>query len=242
VKLHHAGWIAITTVILLSADGCSPRSTPQTSLSPKAYGTQIVEVSGGNQITGVGSDLPQPVVVQVNGSDGNAVTGALVSFHGEGIQFNPAQALSDSSGQITTSVRLGSGAGDYQLLAETPKSSGGNSSLNVREIALGYQEIVGKAVNEKYCIRCHDPESTPERVSNFDNLSPAPHAFTDGAYLNNLSDADLIAIITHGGPALKKSPATPAFGSTLTPAQIKAVVAFMRAVADPPYQTPGAKK
>ncbi|MGC2743290.1 MAG: hypothetical protein WA672_08880 [Candidatus Angelobacter sp.] len=27
-------------------------------------------------------------------------------------------------------------------------------------------------VNDKYCIRCHDPESTPERVSNLDNLSP----------------------------------------------------------------------
>jgi mono/diheme cytochrome c family protein len=229
-------------IILLSADGCSRRSSPQTSLSPKAYGAQIIELSGGKQVTGIGSDLPQTVVVQVNGADGNAVAGALVLFHGEGTQFNPSQALSDSSGQVTTLVRLGAEAGDYQLLAETPKSGGGNANLNLREIALGYQEIVGKAVNEKYCIRCHDPESTPERVSNFDNLSPAPHAFTDGAYLNNLSDTDLIAIITHGGPALKKSPATPAFGSTLTPAQIKAVVAFMRAVADPPFQAPGAKK
>jgi len=42
-------------------------------------------------------------------------------------------------------------------------------------------------------------------------------------------------VITYGGPALGKSPATPAFGTTLSPAQIKAVVAYIRAIADPPY-------
>ena len=112
-------------------------------------------------------------------------------------------------------------------------------TVTSRAIALGYQEKLGKEVSEKYCTVCHDPESTPERVSNFDNLAPpAPHEFTDGNTLNQMSDGDLIKIIADGGPALGKSPQTPAYRSTLTMAEIKAVVAYLRAVADPPY--PGA--
>lgn len=219
--------------------GCSHH--PATQLTPKAYGVQIVEVSGGKQIAAVGSTLPQPVVVQVNDASGNAVVGALVRFHGEGVEFSPAQALSDASGQVTTAVQTGFAAGDYQVVAETPRQGGGSTSMNLRETALGYEGTLGKAVNDKYCIRCHDSESTPERVSNFDNLSPAPHRFDDGATYNRLQDADLINITSHGGPALGKSPQMPAFGATLKPAEIKAVVAYIRSIADPPYQTSGVK-
>jgi mono/diheme cytochrome c family protein len=210
-------------------------------LKSAAYGTQITEVSGSKQLAQVGSTLPQPLVLQVNGSDGNPVTGALVSLHGDGLQFNPAQALTDSSGQVTIAAQLGFNPGDYQVIAETPKSGGGSTTLTLREIALGYEQSVGKAVNDQYCIRCHDPESTPERVSNLDNLSPVPHLFTDGATLNRMSDADLTNMIAHGGPALGKSPQMPAYTATLKPAEIKAVLAYIRTVADPPYQTPGVK-
>jgi len=220
--------------------GCSHRQAAK-QLVPKKYGTQIVEVSGSKQAAEVGSQLPQPVVVQVNGADGNGVEGALVSFHGEGLVFTPQQALSDSSGQVTTSVQVGFNSGDYQVTAETPKQGGGNATLSLRQIALGYEATLGKAVNDQYCIRCHDPESTPERVSNHDNLSPAPHEFSDGATYNRIPDADLINIINHGGQALGKSPLTPPFGSTLKPAEIKAVIAYIRSIADPPYQPPGVK-
>lgn len=226
----------ISTALLV---GCR-HSGPQ-PLRPAAYGTQITEVSGGKQVTQIGSSLPQPLVVQVNGADGNPVTGALVSFRGDGLQFNPSQVLTDSSGQVTVAVQLGFNPGDYQVIAETPKSGGGSFTLNLREIALGYEQALGRAINDQYCIRCHDPESTPERVSNLDNLSPAPHQFTDGATLNRMSDSDVINITAHGGPALGKSPQMPPYTATLKPAEIKALLAYIRAVADPPYQTPGVK-
>jgi mono/diheme cytochrome c family protein len=230
--------VLLSSTLLLV--GCTKNSTSK-PLSPTAYGTQIVEASGGKQIAAAGSTLSQPVVVQVNGSDGNPVTGALVSFRGEGVDFNPAQALSDSSGQATTTVRLGFAAGDYQLTAETRKQAGGTTSVNLRETALGYEATLGQAVNDRYCVRCHDSESTPERVSNFDNLSPKPHQFTDGATYNLLQDGDMLNITTHGGLALGKSAQMPAYGKTLKPAEIKAVVAYIRAVADPPYQPSGVK-
>jgi mono/diheme cytochrome c family protein len=186
--------------------------------------------------------LADPVVVQVNGTDGSALAGALVSFHGDGLVLIPTEALSDASGQVSVSVQLGGIPGSYQLVADTPKTGGGSTTIYLREIALGYQEKVGKEVSHKYCTTCHDPESTPERVSNLDNLvPPLPHQFTDGNTLNNMSDADLIKVIADGGPALGKSPQTPAYRSTLTQAQIKAVAAYMRAIADPPYQPPATK-
>jgi mono/diheme cytochrome c family protein len=219
--------------------GCRHSAPPQ--LNPKGFGTQIVEVSGSKQVAQIGSMLPQPIIVQVNGADGNPVTGALVRLRGEGLEFTPAEGLTDSSGQVTVAVQLGFDPGDYQLVAETPGAKGPAASLSMREIALGYEQALGKAVNDQYCIRCHDRESTPERVSNFDNLSPAPHEFTDGATLNRLSDSDLINIITYGGQAVGKSPQNPAYGTTLKPAEIRAMVAYIRAIADPPYQTPGVK-
>jgi mono/diheme cytochrome c family protein len=138
-------------------------------------------------------------------------------------------------------MQLGFNAGSYQVTAETPKQNGGAVSLNLLATGLGYEATLGKAVNDQYCIRCHDPESTPERVSNFDNLSPAPHQFADGATYNRLSDADLMNVITHGGAAMRKSPQMPAYGATLKPAEIKALLAYIRSIADPPYQTSGVK-
>lgn len=231
--------ILLLLVSVVPMAGCR-HSSPQAP-KPTAYGAQITEVSGGKQLAQVGSTLPQPLVLQVNGADGNPVTGALVVLHGDGVQFAPAEALTDSSGQVTVATQLGYNPGDYQVTAETPKSGGGSATLSLREIALGYEQTVGKTVNDQYCIRCHDPESTPERVSNLDNLSPAPHQFTDGATLNRMSDADLTNMIAHGGPALGKSPQMPAYAATLKPAEIKAVLSYIRTVADPPYQTPGVK-
>lgn len=222
--------------------GCAKRASVPVSLSPKAFGTQIVEQSGGKQTTGVGARLSDPVVVQVNGSDGNAVVGALVLFQGDGATFTPAQALTDENGQVSAIVQLGGVPGPYLLQAQSPKQGGGLANLALRGIALGYQEKVGKQVSEKYCIMCHDPESTTERVSNFDNLAPpAPHTLSDGTVLNAMSDADLYKIIADGGPALGKSPQTPAYRNTLTPAEIKAVIAYLRIIADPPYSPQPAK-
>ena len=72
-----------------------------------------------------------------------------------------------------------------------------------------------------------------------DNLSVKPHAFTEGDTLNKMSDADLVAIISHGGPALNKSAEMPPWGYTLSKSDIAALVSYIRAVADPPYEAGG---
>lgn len=228
--------------LVFAFSGCGEHAPVSVSLTPKAYGTQIVEQSGGKQAGGVGSRLPEPVVVQVNGADGNAVAGALVVFSGDGVIFTPPRALTDENGQVSTAVQLGSIHGSYSFIAQTPKQGGGIADVELRGIALGYQEKAGKEVSDKYCRMCHDPESTTERVSNFENLTPpAPHVFSDGTVLNAISDADLYKIIADGGAAVGKSPQTPAYRNTLTSSEIKSVIAYVRVIADPPYSPQTAK-
>ncbi len=232
-------FIALCAAALLLA-GCSRKSSQSAPLKATVAGAAIVESSGGKQIGYAGMLLDQPVVVQVNDASGSAVTGAAVYFSGPaGVTFTPAAALTDYSGQVTSTVQLGQQGGRYKLTASTPDASGKSIALTIDEIALGYQQTVGAQLNGQYCVRCHDPESTPQRVSNMDNLSVKPHPFTEGDTLNKMSDADLIAIISHGGPALNKSPEMPPWGYTLSKGDIAALVAYIRAVADPPYEAGG---
>lgn len=226
---------------VVASVGCSRRSGASYSLpKPAAYGAAVVESSGGKQTTAVGTQLPLPVVVQVNDEQGNAVTGALVVLRGpNGVFLDPAAGLTDSSGQFTSNVSLGTIPGRYQLTATTTTKAGKSVDLKLEEIGLGYQEMLGSELNDQYCARCHNQESSPQRVSNYDNLEVKPHPFTEGDTLNKMSDADLVAIISHGGPALNKSPLMAPYGYTLSKSEMQALIAYIRMVSDPPYGAPG---
>ncbi len=232
-------WIS-GALALVIAEGCARQPAQAPTAHAAAFGSAVVESSGGKQLGTPGAALPQPLVVQVNDAQGNAVTGALVTFSGPaGVGFDPTEGLSDSSGQVTTNVTLGGTSGRYELRAASADKSGKPFTLSITELALGYQEQVGYAVDQNYCARCHDQESSAERVSNYDNLAVKPHAFTDGQTQNALSDADLTAIINHGGPALNRSALMPPYGATLSKAEMRGVVAYIRLVSDPPWRAAG---
>jgi len=232
-------WVSGAMALVMAA-GCARQPAPAPVAHATAFGAALVESSGGKQLGTPGAALPQPLVVQVNDAQGNAVTGALVTFSGTaGVGFDPAEGLSDSSGQVTANVTLGGTSGRYELRAASADKSGKPFTLSMTELALGYQEQAGYAVDQNYCARCHDQESSPERVSNYDNLAVKPHAFTDGQAQNALSDADLTAIINHGGPALNRSALMPPYGATLSKAEVQAVIAYIRLVSDPPWRAAG---
>lgn len=220
--------------------GCAHKPTPASIPHATAFGTALVESSGGKQLGAIGSALPQPLVVQVNDKQDNAVTGALVTFSGPaGVVFDPAQALTDSSGQVTAQVTLGGIAGRYELTAMSTDQAGKGFVLNVTELAAGYQQTLGYELDQKYCARCHDPESSPQRVSNYDNLAVKPHPFTEGDALNKLSDSDLNAIIGHGGQSVNGSALMPPYGTTLSKSEMQALIAYIRLISDPPYKAAG---
>ena len=236
--MRRTSWLM---AVLALAGACARRDAVNPSeAQAKAFGAAVTLVSGEKQVGRIGAQLDQAVVVQVNDAKGAAVAGALVRFAGAGgVRFQPDHGLTGPDGQFTTTVSLGSLAGQYQVLASTMNAAGERAEVQVAEIALGYQEELGQQLNAVHCIRCHDPESTPERVSNHDNLSAKAHAFTEGAVLNAISDVSLAAIISHGGAALNKSAEMPPYGNRLTKAEIDALAAYIRAVADPPYRPQG---
>jgi len=226
--------------LALVTPACSRKAAAPAELKPTAFGAALVESSGGKQVTAVGATLPQPIVIQVNDEQGNGIAGALVELSGPtGVHFDPATGVTDTNGQVTVNVSLGSMAGRYQITATTLNKKQHPVILKVEEIALSYQQVLGRELADLYCDRCHNPESTPERVSNYDNLDVKPHAFTEGDMLNKISDADLVAIVSHGGPALNKSPLMPPYGYTLGKSDIQALIAYIRAVSDPPYHSTG---
>jgi len=106
-----------------------------------------------------------------------------------------------------------------------------------RVIPLNYQQAQGKRVFYQYCVWCH-ADATPAGPSNRSNLNPMPPLAGDGATFNSLSDDFLRNTITLGGSAVGKSPLMPPWGKTLRPDDIDAVMAFYRAIAQPPYHAP----
>jgi len=101
-------------------------------------------------------------------------------------------------------------------------------------IALSYQQVQGQTIFYSNCVWCH-ADSTPAGPSNRANLNPSPALANDGATLNSLSDNYLQNVITLGGSAVSKSAMMPPWGKTLKQDDIRAVIAFMRAIAQPPY-------
>lgn len=104
-------------------------------------------------------------------------------------------------------------------------------------IALNYQQAQGKRIFYAQCVWCH-ADATPAGPSNRSNVTPAPALMNDGAALNGLRDEYMQNIITLGGSAMGKSAMMPPYGQSLMPEEIHAVIAFARAIAQPPYQPP----
>ena len=102
-------------------------------------------------------------------------------------------------------------------------------------LPLNYQQAQGKRVFNNNCVWCH-ADATQAGPSNRSSLTPTPPLFTDGETLNSLSDDFLRNTITLGGSAMGKSAIMPPWGQTLTQDEIRAVLAYERAIAQPPYK------
>jgi mono/diheme cytochrome c family protein len=107
-----------------------------------------------------------------------------------------------------------------------------------RVIPLSYQQAQGKRIFYQQCVWCH-ADATPAGPSNRSNLTPVPPLLNDGATLNAASDEYMQNIVTLGGTAMGKSAMMPPYGRMLSAEEIRSVIAFTRAIAQPPYQPSG---
>ncbi len=72
----------------------------------------------------------------------------------------------------------------------------------------------GKAKYDQLCVGCHGPSGKGDGPA-AGSLNPKPQDYTNGKYMNTLSDQALFDIIKHGGVGSKKSPLMPAWGNAL---------------------------
>jgi len=91
----------------------------------------------------------------------------------------------------------------------------------------------GKADYELYCASCHGKTGAGDGPLG-QVLNPKPARHNDGAYMNPLTDDHLFKVIKFGGASVGKSPTMAPLG--LSDQQIHNVIAFIRTLADPPYQ------
>ena len=93
----------------------------------------------------------------------------------------------------------------------------------------------GKATYVMYCAACHGTSGKGDGPA-ATTLPTKPADHSDGNKMNAISDDDLFKTIKDGGAAVGKSSLMPAWAATLNDDQIRNIVAFVRSLADPPYQ------
>jgi mono/diheme cytochrome c family protein len=91
----------------------------------------------------------------------------------------------------------------------------------------------GKADYHIYCASCHGETGAGDGPV-AQALNPKPARHNDGAYMNPLKDDYLFKVIKFGGASVGKSPMMAPMG--LSDQQVRNVIAFMRTLAEPPYQ------
>jgi mono/diheme cytochrome c family protein len=95
----------------------------------------------------------------------------------------------------------------------------------------------GKTKYAQLCASCHGATGAGDGPASAP-LNPKPAHHNDGNYMNALSNEHLIKVVAEGGPAVGKSPQMAPWGSVLGEQGVRDVVAFVRTLADPPYQCP----
>lgn len=81
-----------------------------------------------------------------------------------------------------------------------------------------------------YCAQCHGADGNGKGVNVTDDFPVTPRAFSNAAEMSKLTDADIINVINEGGPITGKSPMMPPWGTTISEADTKALLAKLRKI------------
>jgi mono/diheme cytochrome c family protein len=93
----------------------------------------------------------------------------------------------------------------------------------------------GRALFARTCAVCHGDSGRGDGPSAA-GFATKPSDLTDGRLMNPLPDAFLLNIILHGGLAEGLSPGMPPFRAFLSDDQARQVVAYLRSLAQPPFE------
>jgi cbb3-type cytochrome c oxidase subunit III len=95
----------------------------------------------------------------------------------------------------------------------------------------------GRVLFVHHCTACHGPYGKgdgPFGERLWETRQVRPRNLTDSTYFVTRTDKDLFAIISLGAGHFRKSAMMPSWDVTLTPAQIKSIVAYIREISNTP--------
>ena len=107
-----------------------------------------------------------------------------------------------------------------------------------RDDSLSAREARGHRVFLQRCATCHGPQGRGDGQNSY-NLQPAPPDFQES--LAKLPVADRRKVIEGGTAALGRSPLCPAWGRSLGPDDVDALLAWLEAAARPTIVAPSAE-
>src|SRR5438552_10082182 len=105
--------------------------------------------------------------------------------------------------------------------ASTPAAGGSTSTATAGDL--------GAQVYAQRCALCHGPTGHGDGPAAA-SLNPKPRNHTDGSYMNNRTDDQMLEVIRNGKGAM------PAWGKVLSDEEIHAVLKHVRSLAVPPYK------
>ncbi len=88
----------------------------------------------------------------------------------------------------------------------------------------------GKLQFENYCVSCHGPRGEGDGPVGL-SLDPRPARLGDRAYMSAKTDDYLFQVIKNGGASVGRSPLMAPWGGSLSDAQIRDVIAYIRSLA-----------
>lgn len=92
----------------------------------------------------------------------------------------------------------------------------------------------GRALYDRMCATCHGPTGRGDGPSAA-GFATRPADLADGRVMNPLPEEFLVNVIMNGGPAEGLAPTMPPFRGNLNEDQARQIVAYLRTLADPPW-------
>lgn len=88
----------------------------------------------------------------------------------------------------------------------------------------------GKTLFENFCVSCHGPKGDGDGPV-AQALDPKPARLGDRAYMSGRQDDYLFQVIKNGGASVGRSPLMASWGGSLSDAQIRDLIAYIRSLA-----------
>ncbi len=86
----------------------------------------------------------------------------------------------------------------------------------------------GRALYLRWCSQCHGEDGRGDGINSTPDMSINPRDHTDATFMSTRTDGQFEEVIIHGGAGIAKSPLMPPWRKTLTDAEIKALVRYLR--------------